>query len=316
MIFDSYFDKVIVINLPGRPERLERISEQLKGLGLSDSFEVFPAIDGNVVKPPPWFKWGNGAWGCLLSHMRVMEGFMSEPNFENKKILILEDDALFFKHAVIMFEQLIDNLKDRDWGQVYLGGQQTQSPEMVTPSLMACQSVNRTHAYAVNGKYVQDIHNALSRWNEYVLRDHHVDRQLEMYHRKKAWPVYAPRWWIAGQNNGLSDVNGRFSRVQWWDLIERSLIRAVPWIHIDCDPYDFDEFLYEEKIKTDINDSGREIDNLMSIASMAWVRRILPAFRGSDVEVSLITEKMRGGVLKLSEVKGKLQEIIDSRVSL
>lgn len=315
MIFDSHFDKVVVINLPSRPDRLEKVSEQLRALGLSDSFEVFRAIDGKIVTPPPWFKWGHGAWGCLLSHMRVMEDFMAEPGFEYKRILIIEDDAVFFPKAAFMFEQFVGQLGDRDWGQLYLGGQHTWAPEYLTPWLLKCQSVNRTHAYAVNGKYVAEIHNALSRWNEFTLRDHHIDRQLEMYHRKEAWPVFAPKWWIAGQNHGVSDVNGRFTRAQWWDLVERQAIRNVPFIEIDCDASDYQDFLYEEKIKMASN-PNESINSIMSIASMAWVRRLLPAFRGGEAERELLRLKITGGILKLSEVKDRLEEIINSRVTI
>lgn len=314
MIFDEYFDKVVVINLEKRPERLEFCSEQLRELNLSDKFVVQKAIDGKVMTPPRWFTWGAGAWGCLQSHIRVIQDFMMEPDYKKKRLLILEDDVLFFKDARRMFELFIKKVGDKDWGQLYLGGQHQLYPEEVEPGLFLCNSVNRTHAYAINGEYANLILKKIMSWNEYKYPSHHIDQQLELAHRKKLWPVYAPTWWIAGQNCSKSDVNERFNRTQWWDLNDRPSIKAVPFIEIDCDDSDYADHLYKETILMTVKEDNSYTDNVLNMATMAWTRRLLPAFERNDVDRNFIRGKMKGEIYQLSEVKDRLQEIIDSRV--
>jgi hypothetical protein len=246
--------------------------------------------------------------------MSIMQDIMRIENFQNKNFLILEDDVLFFKTAESMFNLFIEKLGDRDWGQLYLGGQHTNAPEEVEPGLFKCASVNRTHAYAVNGKYVAKIHAAIASWHQYTLTNHHVDRQFETHHNFGSWPVYAPTWWIAGQRFGNSDVNGRVITERWWDFMERSLVKTVPFIYIDCDSAPYTEFLHEEPIKVNIIDEDNVRDNVMSVASLAWTKRVLPAFRGGGYEKNKVKDKIPAGVIPLSTAKDMLQDIIDSRV--
>lgn len=312
-IFDEYFDKVIVISLDSRSERLKSCLAQLEKYRLSKNVTVQKAIDGNVCTPPKWFLWGRGAWGCLQSHLRIIQDLMLEPGFEKKKILVLEDDVLFFKDAYTMFEKFAKKVGDRDWGQLYLGGQHTMYPEEIEPGLHSCLSVNRTHAYALHGSYANKVYMHLCSFDEYKSKDHHLDRQLEMAHRQGFWPVFAPSWWIAGQNCGVSDVNLRFNRIQWWDLHEREKVAAVPMVYIDCDESDYADYLYEEKVVIKPKGEGGKSDNINSIAAMAWVRRLMPAFRGDHETLRHVSGRVQK-VVFLSDVKDKLKQLIDSRV--
>ena len=80
MRINDYFDKVILINLDRREDRLEKLSTQLNNLGIT--FERFSAIDGKELGISP-------ITAGTMSHQKVLEA-----NFE-KRILVLEDDALF-----------------------------------------------------------------------------------------------------------------------------------------------------------------------------------------------------------------------------
>lgn len=315
MIFDEYFDKVVIISLASRPERLEFCIEQLKEMGLSEKFVVSYAIDGKLLTPPKWFTWGAGAWGCLQSHIRVLQDLSLEPDFRRKKILILEDDVLFFKDIKRMFSSFVNKLEGKDWGQIYLGGQHTLSPEEIEPGLFFCKSVNRTHAYAVHGSYLNTILKKIHSWQDYKGNNSHYDQQLERGHRAQLWPVYAPTWWVAGQNCSKSDINGRFTRIRWWDAsMDRAAIKSVPFIFIDCDDSDYVDLLYKETIRLTFGEDNLPKDNVHSMANIAWAGRLLPAFEGNELDINFVQGKIQGGVLKLSEVKDRLQEIIDSRV--
>ena len=61
----------------------------------------------------------------------------------------------------------------------------------------------------------------------------HIDHQLGRAHERVDWPVYSPRWWLAGQEAGDSNVSGRVNPRMWWHW--RSWGHQLPIIRV---PYD------------------------------------------------------------------------------
>ena len=80
MKVNDYFDKVAVINLDRRTDRMERLGAQLDELGIE--YERFSAVDGKELDISP-IKAGT------MSHQKLLS-----QNYE-KRVLVLEDDALF-----------------------------------------------------------------------------------------------------------------------------------------------------------------------------------------------------------------------------
>jgi GR25 family glycosyltransferase involved in LPS biosynthesis len=105
MRINDYFDKVVVINLDKRTDRLEKISKQLDELGIT--FERFSAIDGKAEGIDP-------ITAGTMSHQKVLE-----ENVE-KRILILEDDAQFVDDFNEKFNEVIQYLPG-DTDIFYLG---------------------------------------------------------------------------------------------------------------------------------------------------------------------------------------------------
>jgi GR25 family glycosyltransferase involved in LPS biosynthesis len=105
MRINEYFSKVILINLDRREDRLEKISTQLDNLGIT--FERFSAIDGKELGISP-------VTAGTMSHQKVLEA-----NFE-KRILVLEDDALFTDDFNEKFAEAIQHLPG-DTDIFYLG---------------------------------------------------------------------------------------------------------------------------------------------------------------------------------------------------
>ena len=95
MRINDYFDKVILINLDRREDRLEKISTQLNNLGIT--FERFSAIDGKELGINP-------ITAGTMSHQKVLED-----NIE-KRILVLEDDAEFVNNFNEKFTEIIQHL--------------------------------------------------------------------------------------------------------------------------------------------------------------------------------------------------------------
>ena len=87
------FERIYVINLPYKGDRRERLTSHLGALGLADpkALTWVRALSGDWCPPPAWFKAGNGAWGCLQSHIRIVQDAIMD-GIDN--FLVLEDDVL------------------------------------------------------------------------------------------------------------------------------------------------------------------------------------------------------------------------------
>jgi len=113
----DYFEKIYIINLPERKDRLAEINSELNKINLSinhQAIEVFPAI-----KPVSAGGFESiGARGCFMSHLSVLKKALID-NCES--ILILEDDVNFSKNFEADLSHIIDLIKDLNWYFLYGG---------------------------------------------------------------------------------------------------------------------------------------------------------------------------------------------------
>lgn len=205
-LFD-YFDGVLVLNLGIRPDRWKKF---LSNLPMNWPFRPpfrFDAVDGSKVDFPSNWKSNHGAWGCYLSHLRILE--MAIERGLNS-ILVLEDDAVFCKTFSTDVRSFFAELPD-DWELIYLGGQHIELhlglPEKISTWVYRPFNTNRTHAYAIRGREaLRRIYSFLcepANWTE----NHHVDHFLGAY-QKSNDRVYVPMDWLVAQDDGASDVTG------------------------------------------------------------------------------------------------------------
>lgn len=224
-LFD-YFDHIYIINLPRNKSRLERLKAQLDGLYTPQKLTVIEAIDGSQLPAPAYWKQGNGAWGCLMSHIRTLQEAWQK-NFS--KVLILEDDAIFDSNAAAWLADFFECIPD-DWGQIYLGGMHQKEP-VWKKNYYEAKSVNRTHAYAVQRAVIPRLLQHVSHAPDYMNNTYrHIDHQLELAHQRGDWKAYAPRWWVFGQGENKSDINGCSHPDKWWDWCNAEKIFDYPWI--------------------------------------------------------------------------------------
>ncbi len=213
----DFFERIYILNLPYRLDRRERIQRHLEETGLASPGELtwVKAVSGDMCPPPHYFKAGGGAWGCLQSHLRVVQEAIMDGI---DSYLVLEDDAVFHMGAPGHLQVLMDELP-RDWGQLYLGGQHLKEPQQVQgrPSVVRCTSVNRTHAFALSRRAMPVFQQHIANAPDYIERGPwHVDHQLGIAHERRDWKVYAPVWWLAGQEDGGSNISGRANPRMWW----------------------------------------------------------------------------------------------------
>jgi GR25 family glycosyltransferase involved in LPS biosynthesis len=123
-ILNRVFDAVFVINLDRAPDRLKKIDEELRRLGIR--YHRIQAVDGKALSPEEVAAattWGcskfctKGAIGCALSHRKVWQTTVEQ---SLGQVLVLEDDAHFGPNFEARFQKAWSSVPD-DWDFVYIG---------------------------------------------------------------------------------------------------------------------------------------------------------------------------------------------------
>ncbi|MGE4136406.1 MAG: glycosyltransferase family 25 protein [Pirellulales bacterium] len=214
----SGFERAYVVTLARRPDRYQRFVDELPADWPFPQPEKFTAVDGQQVKPPRWWRQGDGAWGCYRSHVAILERCINDGV---ESVLLLEDDAVFGADFAARVAAFIEALPD-DWQMIYLGGQllQTQShrPGRINDLVYRPYNVNRTHAYGVRGReFLVELYKHLHDWQDWK-HGHHIDHHLGRMHQIRKHHVYCPHAWLVGQAEGNSDIkqqNQHFGERFW-----------------------------------------------------------------------------------------------------
>jgi GR25 family glycosyltransferase involved in LPS biosynthesis len=161
MKVNDYFDKVIVINLDRRTDRMEKLAPQLEKLDIQ--YKRFSAVDGKKLDIDPIV-------AGLRSHLQVMK------QIAGQRVLILEDDAQFVEDFNEKFEKVMQTLPE-DWDIFYLGA-------LVPKDVGLVRMVNRhwgiqvlttgSQAYCINPSRLEYFISKLEDYNSYIdigLRD-------------------------------------------------------------------------------------------------------------------------------------------------
>jgi len=218
MKIKSYFDRVVLINLKRRPDRLARIKRELRRCRWPfKQPEIFEAVDGLVARPPASWSASPGAWGCLESHRQILSRALADGV---KSILILEDDVCFtesFREDVQRFLHVVPD----DWDQLMLGGQHLNylgEPTKVKPGVLRCTDCERTHGYAIRGEFMRKLSARWSGGGKYNGNEHCdkiMGRDPEMQFAHK---VYAPEFFLIGQDrDDRSDIFGAALPRKFWN---------------------------------------------------------------------------------------------------
>lgn len=230
----DYFERVLVINLDCCPERWEKFEEIATSAGIT-GYQRFRAVHGDSCPHPSYWRAGNGAWGCLKSHVRILEDALMD-KIEN--YLVFEDDVVFSSDFADRLPKLMKTLEDAPWDQLYLGGQHLyRESGWSCPYREGCVraiNVNRTHAFAVNKPFMAKLYQHIQHAPDYieshkswtstdklgVVHNHesffHVDHQMGSLHERRMHHIIAADPWLCGQGANSSNINGQLQDEQWW----------------------------------------------------------------------------------------------------
>lgn len=156
----------------------------------------------------------SGAWGCRASQWRAIAAAQRDGV---ERLLILEDDAVFHPRTAEWLPE-VTALLPADWDLFFLGGQHLKHPQPASdPRLVGGTYITRTHAWAIHrrafGRLLAEI------GNDAAYRERpgmHVDHQLGLGQVNDLWNAYAPAWWLAGQDEGESNISRHLDRRRWW----------------------------------------------------------------------------------------------------
>ena len=134
---------IFYINLEHRTDRKEHVEKELLNIGLKE-VQRFNAI-----------KMENGAIGCSMSHLRILQDAQKN-NLDH--ILIVEDDISFldpelFKNQLNKFFETHKN----NWDVVLLAGNNMPPYKNIDDTCIQVSRCQTTTGYIVNGHYIKTL---------------------------------------------------------------------------------------------------------------------------------------------------------------
>lgn len=155
---NNYFDKIYVINLKKRTDRLENVEKQLKSVSIS--YAVIEAIDGDeqeidFIKGA--YAWNKNSAALALTTLKILEDAKAN-NY--KRIFIFEDDVEFTNMAKHQLKD-IKWLDDDEWDMIHFGTIDKYRPKIKKKGWIQLKMSYCCHAYGINSsiydRYIEEI---------------------------------------------------------------------------------------------------------------------------------------------------------------
>lgn len=193
-------DKIYYINLDHRTDRNEHILKLLNEIG----------IDLSIVKRiSAIFNPNNGALGCSLSHIKVLEEFISS---KYETCLIIEDDLDIYNPS--NFKDDINKIfiNNIDFDIIQISANILKSSDSNYDFLCKIEDSQTTSGYIVNRKFANTLlENFKESANSMVTYNKQHNNCLDIYWKKlqpiSKWFCFNPK--LGFQLDGYSDIEKR-----------------------------------------------------------------------------------------------------------
>jgi GR25 family glycosyltransferase involved in LPS biosynthesis len=145
MKINEYFDKIYLLNLHKRKDRLVKSTDKLNQLNIK--YEVFSGVDGSIMNHI-WKKFDNPYFsntsylGCAISHLSIYQDAITNGY---QRILIIEDDNLVYQNI----HERFDSLDIPDWNDLFYLG--------YIPLTDDCQMWNYNLGMNINNRLSENI---------------------------------------------------------------------------------------------------------------------------------------------------------------
>jgi len=208
MLLNQLFPHKICINLDRRPDRWQRMQTEFARYGVED-VRRFSAVDGSTVQLPANWNHTAGAYGCLLSHLAVVQ---EARRLGHKSVLIFEDDVVFDPEFEAKFVSFVEQVPS-DWDMLYFGALHKDEPSKISERVQRITNANSTFAYALK----HTVYDAFLELN--ARAEHVLDVNLRALQERFNCYCFMPN--LAWVQIEYSDVQNRLER-HWY--LEKSLV--------------------------------------------------------------------------------------------
>lgn len=202
-MLNDYFDKIYVINLDKRKDRLENCTKEFKKIGAT--FERVAAIDGSkldIEVDSSKMRWNKGAYALTLTTIKILEEAI-EKGYNN--ILIMEDDIEFHPLFDINAKSVLETVPEK-YDLAFLGYTHTRPPVKYNGYWKKMIAAFSCHAYSVN-KHMMNFYLSLLKKLDSPI-DHHTN--VIIGSRLNSYSSYDK---LVYQIDGISDIEGGFYNV-------------------------------------------------------------------------------------------------------
>lgn len=202
MNFNEFFPHKVCINLDKRKDRWDRMQDRFAQHGI-ESVVRFPAFDGKRLEIPSIWDDFPGAYGCLRSHLAVVEQARQE---SRQSVMIFEDDAVLDPQFNARFSDYIGQLPE-NWDMLFFGGIHGEPFSRISRNVMRIRHSLSTYAYALK----QTIYDAFIELNRQALTV--LDENTRALQKQFNCYCFMPH--LAWVEEDYSDVRNETSNL-WW----------------------------------------------------------------------------------------------------
>lgn len=189
-MLNEIFDRIVVLNLDKRTDRLEAFDKQAKEIGFT--YERFAAFEAD----PPKFTLRDA---CKKGHQTIMKQAIDDGV---NNLLIFEDDALFVEDFNAKLADVYNKIP-ADWDMFYLGAWHLHF-KPYTEGVVKMVENYSAHAYGISKKY-------LSKAYDSTFHVWPVDMALAAKHPHIQ--AYCAKPALVGQAPGYSDIEREYRDV-------------------------------------------------------------------------------------------------------